>query len=109
MRTEEEKANWGLKPEEDKGWEPPNFENVEEISRQMQERDTPSKKQARDKNLLRRSFEESKKMHGKRLYPYKLDFAEFFKDISDILKAKKPPADTSNRNRHWKNGEENLQ
>jgi hypothetical protein len=29
-------------------------------------------------------------MHGRRLYPYKLDFAEFFKDISDILKAKKP-------------------
>ena len=91
MRTEEEKADWGLKPEEDRGWEPPKFEDVEEISRQMQERDTPSKKQARDKNLLLQSFEESKKMHGRRLYPYKLDFAKFFKDISDILKAKKPP------------------
>jgi len=85
----------------DKDSSPPKFETVEEISRQMQEKDTPSKKQARDKNLLRRSFEESKKMHGKRLYPYKLDFVEFFNDVSEILKSRKPPSDTHNRGREY--------
>jgi hypothetical protein len=77
----------------DKDWNPPKFETVEEISKQIQDQDTPSRKQARDKNLLRKSFEEAKKMHGKRLYPYKLDFVEFFQDVSEILKKKKstPP------------------
>ena len=60
----------------DKDWNPPKFETVEEISKQIQDQDTPSRKQARDKNLLRKSFEEAKKMHGRRLYPYKLDFVE---------------------------------
>lgn len=85
----------------EKDWKPPKFEGVEEISRQIQDQETPSKKQARDKNLLRKSFEEAKKMHGKRLYPYKLDFVEFFKDVSDILKLKKQPTDTSNRGREY--------
>ena len=85
----------------EKDWKPPKFEGVEEISRQIQDQETPSKKQARDKNLLRKSFEEAKKMHGKRLYPYKLDFVEFFNDVSDILKLKKQPTDTSNRGREY--------
>ena len=84
----------------DKGWEPPKFEDVKEISKQIQDQDTPSRKQARDKNLLRKSFEEAKKMHGKRLYPYKLDFVEFFQDVSEILKSRKPTS-THNRGREY--------
>ena len=84
----------------DKGWEPPKFEDVKEISKQIQDQDTPSRKQARDKNLLRKSFEEAKKMHGKRLYPYKLDFVEFFQDVKEILKSRKPTS-THNRGREY--------
>ena len=47
----------------EKDWKPPKFEDVKIISQQIQDQETPSKKQARDKNLLRKSFEESKKMH----------------------------------------------
>ena len=87
----------------DKDWNPPKFETIEEISKQIQDQDTPSKKQARDKNLLRKSFEESKKMHGKRLYPYKLDFVEFFQDVKEILKSKPPssPAELAKRGRKY--------
>ena len=87
----------------DKDWNPPKFETIEEISKQIQDQDTPSRKQARDKNLLRKSFEESKKMHGKRLYPYKLDFVEFFQDVKEILKSKPPssPAELAKRGRKY--------
>ncbi|MAT09120.1 MAG: hypothetical protein CL707_08475 [Chloroflexi bacterium] len=87
----------------EKDWKPPKFEDVKIISQQIQDQETPSKKQARDKNLLRKSFEESKKMHGKRLYPYKLDFVEFFQDVKEILKSKPPssPAELAKRGRKY--------
>ena len=66
-----------------------NLTPVQRIAKQIQEKDTPSKKQARDKNLLREAFKEAQIQHGKRLYPYKLNFVEFFKDVSYILKAPK--------------------
>ena len=63
-----------------------NLTPVQRIAKQIQEKDTPSKKQARDKNLLREAFKEAQIQHGKRLYPYKLNYVEFFKDVSNILK-----------------------
>ena len=42
-------------------------------------------------------------MHGKRLYPYKLDFVEFFQDVKEILKSKPPssPAELAKRGRKY--------
>ena len=56
---------------------------VEEIARQINEKDTPQKKLARDNNLLMETGEFSTSDH--RLYKYDLNFKQFFKTISEIV------------------------
>jgi len=63
--------------------------NFEEIGRQIREKETPSKKQARDNNLLMEKGEFS--TSNERLYKYDLDFKLFFKTISDIVSEKQNP------------------
>ena len=59
--------------------------DINAIIKQLQDEETPDKVQARDKNLLKRSFEEEGIGH-KPLYKYNLDFAGFMKNMSYIIK-----------------------
>ena len=61
--------------------------DINAIIRQLQDEETPDKVQARDKNLLKRSFEEAEEGIGhKPMYKYNLDFPGFMKNMSYIIK-----------------------
>ena len=58
--------------------------DINAIIKQLQDEETPDKVQARDKNLLMRSFEEQD--GHKPMYKYNLDFPGLMKNISYIIK-----------------------
>jgi len=76
--------------------------NAEEISRQINEKDTPQKKLSRDNQLMLKTGEIAKQIKDRdglnmvmekgefstsnhRLYKYDLNFKQFFKTISEII------------------------
>ena len=60
--------------------------DINAIIKQLQDEETPDKVQARDKNLLKRSFDEEDAVGHKPLYKYNLDFAGLMKNMSYIIK-----------------------
>ena len=60
--------------------------DINAIIKQLQDEETPDKVQARDKNLLKRSFDEEAAVGPKPLYKYNLDFAGLMKNMSYIIK-----------------------
>ena len=62
--------------------------DINAIIKQLQDEESPSKVQARDKNMLKRSFEEEAEegIGHKPMYKYNLDFPGFMKNMSYIIK-----------------------
>ena len=61
--------------------------DINAIISQLQDEETPDKVQARDKNLLKRSFENPDKGEGHiPMFKYNLDFPGLMKNMSYIIK-----------------------
>ena len=63
--------------------------DINAIIKQLQDEETPDKVQARDKNLLKRSFEYENGEDGighEPLFKYNLDFAGLMRNMSYIIK-----------------------